>query len=236
MSTSESPGASSHLPPPADLSRLPTTPGFGPAAGRSIPLVHASRLGRAIDLVIATAVLVLTAPILAVAALAVVLESRGGALYRQGRVGLRGHEFEVIKLRTMVQGAEHLGAGLAVDVGDARITRVGSFLRRTSIDELPNLVNVLRGEMAIVGPRPTVASQVVDYSGRQLGRLAVRPGITGLAQVSGRASLPWADRIEIDLHYIATRSPRADLRILLRTALTVFGGGGLYRGETGGWR
>ena len=236
MSTSESPGAASHLPPPADLSHLPTTPGFGPAAGRPIPLVQASRLGRAIDLAIATAVLVLTAPILAVAALAVVLESRGGALYRQGRVGLRGHEFEVIKLRTMVQGAEHLGAGLAVDVGDARITRVGSVLRRTSIDELPNLVNVLRGEMAIVGPRPTVASQVVDYSPRQLGRLAVRPGITGLAQVSGRASLPWADRIEIDLHYIATRSPRADLQILLRTALTVFGGGGLYRGDTGGWR
>ena len=245
MSTSESgtPGASSHrppprgdLPPPADLSGHPTVRGVGPAAGRPIPDVPASRLGRVIDLLIASIVLVATAPILAAAALAVTLESRGGALFRQGRVGLRGQEFEVIKLRTMVQGAEHLGAGLAVDVGDARITRVGAFLRRTSIDELPNLVNVLKGEMAIVGPRPTVASQVVDYSERQLGRLAVRPGITGLAQVSGRASLPWADRIEIDLHYIATRSPRADLRILLRTALTVFGGGGLYRGDTGGWR
>lgn len=236
MSTSDSPAASSHLPPPADLTGLPTTPGAGPAAGRPIPLVHAGRIARAVDLLIAGSVLLVTAPILAVAALAVVLESRGGAIYRQGRVGLRGQTFEVLKLRTMVKGAEHLGAGLAVDVGDARITRVGSFLRRTSIDELPNLVNVFRGEMAIVGPRPTVASQVEKYTDRELGRLAVRPGITGLAQVSGRASLPWADRIEIDLHYIATRSALGDLRILLRTALTVFGGGGLYRGDTGGWR
>ncbi len=223
-------------PVPADLSQLPTVPGTGPAAGRPIPLVHAGRIRRAFDVLIAATVLLVTSPLLAAAALAVVLESRGGALYRQGRVGLRGQEFEVIKLRTMVQGAEHLGAGLAVDVGDARITRVGNFLRRTSIDELPNLVNVLRGEMAIVGPRPTVRSQVIEYTDRQLGRLAVRPGITGLAQVSGRASLPWAERIELDLHYIARRSLRLDFQILVRTALTVFGGAGLYRGETGGWR
>jgi lipopolysaccharide/colanic/teichoic acid biosynthesis glycosyltransferase len=220
----------------ADLSHLPTTPGVGPAAGRPIPLVHASRLGRALDVLIAGTALLLSAPILAVAAFAVTRESKGGALFRQGRVGLRGQEFDVIKLRTMVQGAEQLGAGLAVDIGDARITRVGAFLRRTSIDELPNLVNVLRGEMAIVGPRPTVASQVEQYEERQLGRLAVRPGITGLAQVSGRASLPWPERIEIDLQYIEKRSLRLDARILLRTALTVFGGAGLYRGETGGWR
>ncbi len=223
-------------PPPADLSHLPTAPGVGPAAGRPIPKVRAGLLMRAFDLVIASTVLVLTAPILALAALAVTRESRGGALFRQGRVGLHGREFEVIKLRTMVQGAEGMGAGLAVDENDARITRVGNFLRRTSIDELPNLVNVLRGEMAIVGPRPTVPSQVVDYTDRQLGRLAVRPGITGLAQVSGRASLPWPERIEIDLHYVQTRSLKLDLQIILRTALTVVGGAGLYRGEHGGWR
>lgn len=221
---------------PADLSHLPTVPGVGPAAGRPIPRVEQAPLGRALDLLIATLLLVLTAPIVAVAALAVVLESRGGALYRQGRVGWRGQEFQVIKLRTMVAGAEHLGAGLAVDAGDARITRVGNLLRRTSIDELPNLVNVLRGEMAIVGPRPTVASQVEQYTERQLGRLAVRPGITGLAQISGRASLPWAERIELDLDYIEQRTLRGDLQIVLRTALTVFGGAGLYRGERGGWR
>ncbi|MBO9532771.1 MAG: sugar transferase [Solirubrobacteraceae bacterium] len=191
---------------------------------------------RLVDLLIAGTVLVVTSPILAAAALAVVLESRGGAVFRQGRVGLRGHEFEVIKLRTMVQGAEGMGAGLAVEQGDARITRVGAFLRRTSIDELPNLVNVFRGEMAIVGPRPTVRSQVEAYTDRQLGRLAVRPGITGLAQISGRASLPWSERIEIDLAYIATRSLRSDVQIILRTGLTVLGGAGLYRGDRGGWR
>lgn len=238
MSTSETPAASSPLPPPADLTELPTTPGVtpGPAAGRAIPLVHAGRLARAIDVLIAGTVLLLSAPIVAIAAFAVTRESKGGALFRQGRVGLRGQPFEVLKLRTMVDGAEQLGAGLVVEAGDARITRIGNFLRRTSIDELPNLVNVLRGEMAIVGPRPTVASQVERYTDRQLGRLAVRPGITGLAQVSGRASLPWPERIEIDLHYIQTRSLRGDLRILLRTALTVFGGAGLYRGDAGGWR
>lgn len=223
-------------PPPADLSHLPTTPGVGPAAGRPIPLIHAGRLMRALDVVLAATLLVVTAPILAAAAFAVTRESKGGALFRQRRVGLRGREFDVIKLRTMVQGAETMGAGLAVDVGDSRITRVGNFLRRTSIDELPNLVNVLRGEMAIVGPRPTVPSQVVDYTDRQLGRLAVRPGITGLAQVSGRAALPWAERIEIDLHYIQHRSLKTDLQIILRTALTVVGGADLYRGDTGGWR
>lgn len=220
----------------ADLSHLPTVPGVGPTAGRPIPLVSPSPVGRLLDLAIASVVLVLTAPILLVAALAVVLESRGGAFFLQGRVGLRGREFRVIKLRTMVQGAEQQGAGLVVEQGDARITRIGAFLRRSSIDELPNLVNVLRGEMAIVGPRPTVASQVERYTDRQLGRLAVRPGITGLAQVSGRASLPWPERIEIDLTYIERRSLLFDLRIILRTAVTVFGGAGLYRGTRGGWQ
>lgn len=220
----------------ADLSGLPTVTGVGPAAGRPIPEVRQSPLARALDVLIAGTVLVLSSPILAIAALAVVVESRGGAIFRQGRVGLRGHEFEVLKLRTMVAGAEQMGAGLAVEAGDARITRIGSFLRRSSIDELPNLVNVLRGEMAIVGPRPTVRSQVEQYTDRQLGRLAVRPGITGLAQVSGRASLPWSERIEIDLTYIERRSLRLDLQIILRTALTVVGGSGLYRGDRGGWR
>lgn len=220
----------------ADLSHLPTVPGVGPAAGRPIPLVRQSPLARLLDLGIAGAALLLASPIVAIAALAVVVESRGGAFFLQGRVGLRGREFRVIKLRTMVQGAEQQGAGLVVEQGDARITRIGAFLRRTSIDELPNLVNVLRGEMAIVGPRPTVASQVEQYTERQLGRLAVRPGITGLAQISGRASLPWSERIELDLSYIEQRSLRRDLQIILRTAVTVFGGAGLYRGARGGWQ
>ena len=191
---------------------------------------------RAFDIAVAATALALTSPLLALAALAIRLESRGHPVYRQRRVGRDGREFDVLKLRTMVDGAEGLGAGLVVDAGDARITRVGALLRRTSIDELPNLVNVLKGEMAIVGPRPTVPVQVARYSERELGRLAVRPGITGWAQVNGRALLPWSERIELDLWYIEHRSWRLDLEILLRSARLVLGGDGLYRGETGGWK
>jgi lipopolysaccharide/colanic/teichoic acid biosynthesis glycosyltransferase len=191
---------------------------------------------RAFDVALAAAALVASTPVLAAAAIAIRLESPGHVLYRQRRVGMAGREFDVVKLRTMITGAEHMGAGLAVDEGDARITRVGAFLRRTSIDELPNLVNVLRGDMAIVGPRPTVPVQVAQYTDRQRGRLAVRPGITGWAQVNGRASLPWHERIELDLWYIEHRSWALDLRIIARTGRLLLHGEGLYRGETGGWR
>ena len=111
----------------------------------------------------------------------------------------------MLKLRTMVSGAEHIGAGLAVNDGDPRITRVGALLRRFSLDELPNLVNVLRGEMSIVGPRPTIQAQVDQYTDRQRRRLEVKPGITGWAQVNGRASLPWHERIELDVWYVDHR-------------------------------
>ena len=190
---------------------------------------------RAFDFAVAATVLVLTAPLLAVAVVAIRLESRGHPIYRQRRIGLDGRPFDVLKLRTMVQGAEGIGAGMAVDEGDPRITRVGAVLRRFSIDELPNLVNVLRGEMAIIGPRPTIPVQVEQYTDRQRGRLAVRPGITGWAQVQGRASLPWSERIELDLWYVEHRSWRLDLEILLRTARMLVSGAGLYKGPSGGW-
>jgi lipopolysaccharide/colanic/teichoic acid biosynthesis glycosyltransferase len=195
-----------------------------------------SRRKRALDLGVSAALLVLSAPVVAAAIVAIRLESRGGAIYRQGRVGLRGHRFEVIKLRTMVAGAEHIGAGMAIDAGDARITRVGALLRRTSVDELPNLVNVLRGEMSLVGPRPTLQSQVDAYTERQRGRLGVRPGLTGWAQVNGRASLPWPERIELDLWYVEHASFALDVRILALSARMAVTGHGLYRGATGGWR
>jgi lipopolysaccharide/colanic/teichoic acid biosynthesis glycosyltransferase len=190
---------------------------------------------RAFDVLVAGTALLVTSPVLAVAMLVIRLESPGHPIYRQRRVGRDGRPFEVYKLRTMVSGAERMGAGLAIDADDTRITRVGRFLRRTSLDEVPNLVNVLRGEMAIVGPRPTVQVQVDQYTERQRGRLAVKPGITGWAQVNGRASLPWAERIELDLWYIEHRSLRLDLRIMWRTARMVLTGHGLYKGETGGW-
>jgi lipopolysaccharide/colanic/teichoic acid biosynthesis glycosyltransferase len=192
-------------------------------------------LRRAFDIAVSASLLAGTSPLLALAIVAIRLESPGGAFYRQRRVGLDGREFELLKLRTMVDGAEFVGAGMAVNAGDPRITRVGRILRRTSLDELPNLVNVLRGEMAIVGPRPTIPAQVAQYTARERGRLAIRPGITGWAQVNGRTSLPWAQRIELDLWYIEHRSWRLDVRILLRSARMVLGGEGLYKGTTGGW-
>ena len=197
--------------------------------------VH-SRSKRALDLAVATSMLVVSAPVVALAALAVRLESHGHPIYRQRRVGLDGHAFEVYKLRTMVSGAEHMGAGMAIDEGDSRITRIGALLRRTSIDELPNLVNILKGEMSLVGPRPTIQVQVDNYTDRQRGRLAVRPGLTGWAQVNGRASLPWPERIELDLEYIERASLRLDLRIIVLSARMAITGHGLYRGATGGWQ
>ncbi len=190
---------------------------------------------RAVDVLAAGCALVVSAPLIALAAAAIRLETPGPAIYRQRRVGRDGVEFDVLKLRTMVAGAERIGAGLAVDEGDARITRVGALLRRTSLDELPNLWNVLRGEMSLIGPRPTVPSQVAQYTDRQRARLAVRPGLTGWAQVNGRASLPWSERIELDLYYIEHRSLALDLRIIARTVRVLLGGGGVYRGATGGW-
>ena len=185
-------------------------------------------MSRALDAVLAALALAVTAPLLAVAAILIRLESRGPVVFRQRRVGLHGRPFDLWKLRTMVSGAEAMGAGIYVLEGDPRITRAGRLLRRFSLDELPNLVNVLRGEMAMVGPRPTVQEQVDRYTDRQRRRLEVKPGITGWAQVHGRASLPWPERIELDVWYVDNRSLRLDLRILLRTARLLVTGRGLY--------
>jgi lipopolysaccharide/colanic/teichoic acid biosynthesis glycosyltransferase len=183
---------------------------------------------RALDLLVASLALAVAAPVLALAAILIKLESRGPVFYRQRRVGRGGAPFELWKLRTMVPGAETMGAGIYVVEGDPRITRTGRLLRRLSLDELPNLVNVLRGEMAIVGPRPTVQEQVDRYTERQRRRLEVRPGITGWAQINGRTSLPWPERIELDVWYVEHRSVRLDLRIVARTVRMLATGHGLY--------
>ena len=185
-------------------------------------------ISRASDVVIAGVGLVVTAPVLLAAVVAIRLESRGAAFYKQRRVGQHGEPFELWKLRTMVPGAEAMGAGIYVLEGDSRITRVGRFLRRFSLDELPNLINVLRGDMAIVGPRPTIQEQVDRYTDRQRRRLEVKPGITGWAQVNGRTSLPWPERIELDVWYVDHRSLWLDLKILLKTARMLATGHGLY--------
>ena len=191
-------------------------------------------MNRAADVALAGLGLVVTSPLLVAAGLAVKLEDRGPVLFRQTRVGKDGKDFELLKLRSMVVDAERTGAGHAVDRGDRRITRVGRLLRRTSIDELPQLWNIVRGDMSVIGPRPTLRYQVERYNERQRRRLDVRPGLTGWAQIHGRATLPWAERIELDVWYVEHRSPRVDLRILLRTPLALFGG--TYKGATGGWR
>lgn len=191
---------------------------------------------RVVDVALGSLLLALGSPLIALCALAIKLSDRGPVFYLQDRIGKDGRRFQLWKLRTMVEGAEDMGAGIAVDEGDPRITRVGDLLRRFSLDELPNLINVMAGEMSIVGPRPTVPEQVEQYTPRQRRRLEVKPGITGWAQVNGRASLPWDERIELDIHYVENRSPALDLRILGRTAKLLLTGRGLYRGETGGWR
>jgi lipopolysaccharide/colanic/teichoic acid biosynthesis glycosyltransferase len=186
---------------------------------------------RALDLIVAALALALLSPLIALAALLIKLESRGPALYRQQRVGRGAEPFALWKLRTMVPGAETMGAGIYVLRGDPRITRIGRPLRRFSLDELPNLVNVIRGEMAIVGPRPTVQAQVDRYTERQRRRLEVKPGITGWAQVNGRTSMPWPERIELDVWYVEHRSLWLDLRILAKTARMLATGHGLYSEE-----
>ena len=191
-------------------------------------------MNRALDVAGASLGLALASPFLAAGALAIKLADGGPVVYRQRRVGKDGREFELFKLRTMVVGAEQQGAGWAVNRGDPRITRVGRLLRRLSLDEVPQLWNVVRGEMSLIGPRPTLAYQVEQYTPRQRKRLDVKPGITGWAQIHGRASLPWEERIELDVWYVENRSPAVDLKILLRTPRALFGG--TYKGETGGWR
>ncbi len=190
-------------------------------------------MNRAADVAIAGGALLVASPLLALAALATKLEDGGPVLYRQTRVGRDGIDFELLKLRTMVVGAETMGAGLAVSRGDTRITRTGRLLRKLSLDELPQLWNVVRGEMSVIGPRPTLRYQVDQYDEHQRHRLDVKPGITGWAQVNGRAALPWAERIELDVWYVEHRTPLLDLRILARTPFALFKG--TYKGETGGW-
>jgi lipopolysaccharide/colanic/teichoic acid biosynthesis glycosyltransferase len=188
------------------------------------------------DIAIASVLLVVTSPIMLAALIAIRLESKGSPIYKQRRVGKDGEVFELLKLRTMVTGAEHIGAGLAVNEGDPRITRIGALLRRFSLDELPNLINVVRGDLAIVGPRPTIQAQVEQYTDRQRRRLEVKPGITGWAQVNGRAALPWHERIELDIWYVDHRSLWLDVKILAMTLRMLVTGHGLYKGETGGWQ
>ncbi len=205
----------------------------------ALPSHHLEAVGgrakRIFDLTVAVPLTIVLAPVMIAIAILIRRDSPGAAIFRQRRVGLHGREFDVLKFRSMVTGAEQMGAGLAVQEGDERITRVGRWLRRTSLDELPQLLNVVKGDMSIVGPRPTVPAQVARYTPEQRRRLDARPGVTGLAQVRGRATLPWSQRIALDVEYVHDWSLAGDLRIIARTALVVVRGEGTYKGATGGF-
>ena len=204
----------------------------GTQAGDMTAVAPAARryhLQRVLDWMVLIVAAPMVVPLGALIALGVALSSRGPVFFTQERIGLGAEPFRVYKFRTMVDGDNPL-------VPDpTRITKVGALLRRLSLDELPQLLNVGRGEMSIVGPRPTVASQVERYDARQRGRLLTRPGLTGLAQVTGRNAIPWSERIEIDLAYVARWSMRRDLAILARTALVVVRREGTYKGPRGGF-
>ena len=184
---------------------------------------------RLVDLLGSLPGLLLISPLLIGVALAIKLDDRGPVFFRQQRAGLKGQTFKIFKFRTMVQNAEKLGAGVFVEEEDPRITRVGKFLRHSSLDELPQLINIVRGEMSLVGPRPTLPYQVEKYDQRQMRRLNVKPGITGWAQVNGRSALTWPERIELDLWYIDNWSLWLDLKIIFKTFLVVLKKGNLYK-------
>ena len=182
-------------------------------------------LKRGSDLLVAALVLLLLAPLLLLLALLVWLDSPGPVLFRQQRVGRGGRAFAILKFRSMVADAERRG-GYATLSGDPRITRVGRWLRRSSLDELPQLLNVLRGEMSLVGPRPDVPAQRRLYAPRDWElRCSVRPGITGLAQATLRSSATPEQRLALDLAYVRRQSLALDLQVLARTAVAVLGFG-----------
>lgn len=183
---------------------------------------------RVVDVIFSSLLLIVLAPLLASIAICIMLDSGLPVFFTQERVGLRGRLFRVCKFRTMVRNAEQLGLGVHTGASDPRITRIGAWLRQWSLDELPQLLNILRGEMSIVGPRPTLPYQVERYTERQRMRLLLRPGVTGWAQVNGRNSLTWPQRIELDVWYVEHWSLWLDLRILFRTFAVVCSGDGVY--------
>ena len=177
---------------------------------------------RAIDTVLSAVALVILSPVLLLTALAIRITSPGPVLFKQQRLGLHGKEFTIYKFRSMTDGAEHTGSGVYSEKGDPRVTKVGKFIRATSIDELPQLFNIIKGDMAIVGPRPPLTYHpwpLEQYTEAQLHMFDVRPGITGWAQVNGRKTVEWPHRIELSAYYAKNLSFAFDVKIL---ALTVF--------------
>jgi lipopolysaccharide/colanic/teichoic acid biosynthesis glycosyltransferase len=190
---------------------------------------------RALDVAVASSIGVAASPVLVAIAIAVKLDTRGPVFFRQERIGRQGRPFQIVKFRTLVHEQAREPGDYLISASDARITRVGAFLRRWSLDELPQLWNVLRGDMSIVGPRPTLRYQVEQYDDFQRRRLEVYPGVTGWAQIAGRNALSWPDRIRLDVWYVDHRSLSLDLRILVATLPTLLRPGSIYNDAQGDW-
>ena len=180
---------------------------------------------RILDILFSTILLVLGAIPLLIVALIIKIDSPGEALFKQERLGLNGKTFKIYKFRSMCVGAEKKGSGVYSGKNDARVTRVGKIIRATSIDELPQLINIFKGEMSFIGPRPTLTYhpwKLEEYTDFQKRRFEVRPGVTGLAQINGRKDIPWDRRIEYDVDYVNNMSFGLDFKILLKTIVKVF--------------
>lgn len=186
---------------------------------------------RIIDFILSLVILTVLSPILIVVSILIKLDSKGPIIFKQARIGKEGKVFKVWKFRTMIDNAEKIGTGLTTAQNDPRITRVGKILRKTSIDEIPQLVNVLKGEMSFVGPRPAPVKHLEKYSEKERKRLKVLPGITGWAQVNGRNILTWPERIEKDIWYVNNISLWLDIKILLKTVKVVLLSEGVYSGR-----
>jgi lipopolysaccharide/colanic/teichoic acid biosynthesis glycosyltransferase len=193
------------------------------------------RAKRVIDVTIAGFVGLLASPVMGAIALAIKLDDGGRIFFKQERVGRYGKAFEIVKFRTLSDAPAHDPADYLISASDPRITRVGGFLRRWSLDELPQLWNIFRGEMSLIGPRPTLHYQVDQYNDFQRRRLEVLPGVTGWAQVSGRNELDWPARIELDVWYVDHRSLRLDAAILASTFKTLFRPSSVYNDAQGDW-
>jgi undecaprenyl phosphate N,N'-diacetylbacillosamine 1-phosphate transferase len=183
---------------------------------------------RVLDLLVAVCGLVLLLPFFVLLGILIKLDSPGPVFFAQERAGVRGRRFRMLKFRTMVEDAARIGSGLYVAQDDSRITRVGRILRRLSLDELPQLLHILTGEMSLVGPRPALLYHVEHYTDRQARRLLMRPGLTGWSQVNGRNLLSWPERLEKDAWYVDHFSLLLDARVLFRTPAVWLSGAGLY--------
>jgi len=190
--------------------------------------VAQSKVKRLLDVAVSALAIVVLSPLMCIIALAIKISSRGPIIFRQERCGLENRPFTMYKFRTMVDGAQHKGLGYEVARDDDRITRIGKVLRYTSLDELPQFVNIIRGDMSLMGPRPMIAQQVARLDPRQMLRQRVHPGISGWAQVNGRNALDWSERIELDVWYVENWSLTLDLMIFWKTICTVVRGEGLY--------